>query len=192
VSTYAIKVYGIPEAAAALNELPRRLQIRHMRIALNAAAGLIRDSARSIVRRESGLLAKSLKVGPGPFGAVIPDASKDPRHHGKPAFAVIGPARRYVGPVVGGKSLSIRKATKRVLSGGTVQTRRPSRYAHLIEKGHGGPHPASAYPFLSRAVAQSKAAAMAKATRKLQDGIVQSAAEIYGSFSRPTFALTAG
>lgn len=185
MSGYVIKVFGIPESLSAFNELPLRIRNKHLRIALNAAGGVIRDTAASIVRRESGLLAKSLRV-----RVKIPSASFNLKHHDKPAYAVIGSSRNVVGPVVSGKLLSTRKATKLVVGGGSVQTRRSSRYAHLLEKGHGGPHPAPAYPFLSVAVSQSKSAALAKAVLKLQQGIAQEVPLIYRMFASPV-ALTA-
>lgn len=169
----AMKVYGIPETLKAFDELPKRMRVKHLRIALNAAAGLIRDAAKARVRRESGLLAASLKT-----KVAIPDASYNVKHHGKPAYAVIGPARNVVGPVLNGKVLSVRKATKHVLSGGKVETRRPSRYAHLIERGHGGPRPAPAYPFLGPAVAASKEQALSRAVEKLRSGLEQEAAAL--------------
>lgn len=175
-----VAVAGVPEALYAFAELPKRLRIKHVRIALSAAAGMIRNAAASIVQRKSKLLQRSLKV-----KVTIPDASYNEQHHGKPAYAVIGPVRRAVSEVVVGRVLKsgIIKTKRRVsvtgrnlLSG--VRLKRASRYAHLVEKGHGGKQPARAFPFLSRAVEQVGAGAMAKAKSKLEEGLFAEAANL--------------
>jgi hypothetical protein len=170
-----IHVIGIPQALRAFDQFPRAIRNKHLRIALSAAAGTIRDAAVPLARRQTGLLAKSLGVKLPSIGASI--------KAGKPISAVVGARRRFIGPaaIIGGKTklLSLRKATKRVLSGGTVQTRRPSRYSHLIEKGHGGPRAARAYPFLEPAARSAGPAAGAKAMQKLQQGVQEEAARAY-------------
>ncbi len=141
--------------------LPRRVGLRVFRIALNAWGGTVRNFAKSKARRETGLLQKSLKV-----KVKIPDASYNTAHHGKPAYVIVGPARDVVGPVANGKLLSIRKATKRVLSGGRVKTRRPSRYAHLVER---------IDPFIGPAQEHGRTAGMAVFEAKLSAGITAQA-----------------
>lgn len=167
------QTYGLIQSALLL--LPRKVYFRTLRRALNAWGGVVRDKARSLARRQTGLLAKSLKV-----KAVIPDASFNVAHHGKPPYVMVGPSRDVVGPVSAGRLLSIRKATKRVLSGGHVQTRRPSRYAHLIERGHknarGGM--TQAYPFIGPAAAAGETAGMEKVRQKIQEGIYAEAAAL--------------
>lgn len=123
-----IQLVGIERAVANLAQLPRRVAHRHLRIALNAAGGTIRDSAKTLAPRESGTLRQSLRV-----KVKIPDASFDVRHHGKPAYAVIGPARGFSKQVTkrAGRHRIIGKRTK---LGSKPQTRRPSRYAHFAEK----------------------------------------------------------
>lgn len=203
--TTRIHLEGVDAALRAFAELPRRLGLKHLRIALNAGGGIVRDRAQQIVRRDSGLLAKSLGV-----KVKIPDASYNAAHHGKPAYAVIGPKRRS------GKFLRLtRKGTlkgfgaaqreltaerKRLEKEGKLSPlqreraavaavaknnqdaiyRNPSRYAHLVEKGHGGPRPAKAYPFLSTAVSQTKSQVMQKVSDKLAAGIQQEAAALAG------------
>lgn len=127
-----IKIVGVEQAVANLAMLPRKVAFKHLRIALNAAGGTIKTAIVAGAPRRTRLLSKSQAV-----KVKIPDASWDVKHHGKPAYVVIGTKRGAVGAVAGGKSLSIRKATKRVLSGGKVKTVRPSRYAHLAERKHG-------------------------------------------------------
>src|SRR5688572_21122460 len=90
--TLVMKVFGVNDCLAAFRELPMTVQNRGMRIGLNAAAGVIRDAAKANAPKETGLLRQSLKI-----KVRIPNASYNAAHHGKPAYAVIGPARRVVG-----------------------------------------------------------------------------------------------
>lgn len=129
--TLRLQVLGINDLKGALLDLPRGLRNRHMRIALNAGAGVIRDAAVARAPRETGLLGRAQKI-----KVKIPDASFNAAHHGRPAYAVIGTSRRVVsaiGRTAKGKvrRISDRRATKIVLGGGRVMARRPSRYAHL-------------------------------------------------------------
>src|SRR5947209_1346328 len=111
------KMYGLPDAVRALEELPRRLQNRHTRIALNAAGGVLKKTAQAEAPKQTRLLEQSLGV-----KVKVPAASHNPKHWGKPAYAIIGPRRGFLAPVarIKGKikKLSIRAAVKHVLSGG--------------------------------------------------------------------------
>jgi hypothetical protein len=173
-----IEVFRLTQTLDALYRLPPRVQDRPMRKALSAAGGVIKRAARAYVRRETGLLDKSLIV-----KVTIPASNYRGNGQNKPAYAVVGASRRVVGPAltIGGvtKKLSTRRAVAAVLAGVKVQTRRPSRYLHLVEKGHGGPRPAPPHPFLSTAVATVGAYAQAVAIQKLQEGILEEAAKLY-------------
>ena len=70
----------------ALAELAPRVKFKHLRIALFAAGGRLKSAALAFVPRRTGLLAKSLGV-----KVVIPDASFNTAHHGKPASVRVGP-----------------------------------------------------------------------------------------------------
>lgn len=187
-----IHVAGVKEALRAFDELPRKVRFKHLRIALNAGAGLIRDRAASLARRETGLLAGSLGI-----KVKIPDASYNEKHHGKPAYAVIGPKRKsghmmlltdkkgqvermerhslaQADLIAERKRLAKERgvprlareiaAIKSVLGkhGKRMVYRNPSRYAHLVER---------RYPFMSVAARQMATAAIEKMERKLADGI---------------------
>jgi HK97 gp10 family phage protein len=196
--TLVLRVGGVQDTINAFRDLPRAIRNRNLRIAMNAGGGVIRDAAVANAPKETGLLKKSLKI-----KVRVPDASYNVAHHGRPAYAVIGPSRYVVGPTIrkGNKPklLTIRRAVKHVLGGGRVQTRSPSRYAHLVEKGtrqHNirpksggllsdgsavfGPlvhHPGTkAQSFLSKAVRSSGAAAQKMIVQKLHDGIANWAA----------------
>jgi hypothetical protein len=197
--TIRMELKGVPQAMAALSELPRRVGFKHLRIALNAGGGILKQSAMSHAPSKTGLLRKSIGV-----KVKIPDASFNVKHHGKAAYIVIGPRRGFVRASINNagaaKLLSDRKALKRVLGGGRVNTRNPARYAHLV---HGGTklHQVSvkrarvlsdglntfgrramvrAKPnqFLQRAVASSGAAAQAKIISKLHEGIMSEARQL--------------
>jgi hypothetical protein len=190
--TIRMELKGVPQALAALSELPRRVGFRHLRIALNAGGGILKQSAMSHAPSKTGLLRKSIGV-----KVKIPDASFNVKHHGKAAYIVIGPRRGFVRA-----SINNAGAAKwlSVLGGGRVNTRNPARYAHLV---HGGTklHQVSvkrarvlsdglntfgrramvrAKPnqFLQRAVASSGAAAQAKIISKLHEGIMSEARQL--------------
>jgi hypothetical protein len=194
-----IELKGVKQAMKALEELPRRIAHKHLRIALNAGGGILKRTAESQVPASTGLLKKSLGV-----KVKIPDASFNIKHHGKAAYVVIGPRRNFVRASANknGKTalLSDKKALKRVLGGGKVKTRNPARYAHLV---HGGTksHSVSvkaarvlsngmqtfgrrvtirAKPnqFLTRTVAMSGAAAQAKTISKLHEGVLSEAKQL--------------
>ena len=155
-----ITLTGVDQAIANLAQLPRKVALRHLRVALNAAGGTIRDKAKSLAPTETRLLKKSLTV-----KVKIPDASWDVKHHGKPAYVVIGAKRGAVGQVSAWKG-KIRRVSGKSLErahafGHRVRVRKPSRYSHLAEKKHGFHANASrtAGPAASQRAAQKLAAA---------------------------------
>ena len=154
--------YGLLKSALIL--LPRNVGLRVYRVALNAWGGIVKRVQVTKARRRTGLLAKSPKV-----KVKIPDASFNAAHHGKPAYVLVGPSRDVVGPAYKGQRVSIRKATKIASSGGRIQTRRPSRYAHLVEK---------IDPFVGPSVEAGATAGMAVFTSKLSQGITAEAAKL--------------
>lgn len=171
-----IHVDGVNETLLAFLVLPVRMKFKHLRIALNAAAGVIRNRARQVVLKSTRLLANSLSV-----KVKIPDASHNPKHWGKPEYAVIGPARRVSQAVTqtargSFKILRTRKAIfNAALRGAIIRRRTPSRYAHIVERG--SKHQ-MAFPYLDTAVRTEGATAGAKALAKLQQGLAQEAAAL--------------
>jgi HK97 gp10 family phage protein len=65
-------------------------------------------------------------------------------------------------------------------AGGEYKGRRrvPAKYAHLVEQGHGGPHPASAKPFLKPAFEANKGNALRIMAGKLAEFILTAAARL--------------
>ena len=188
-----LQIVGVQDTINAFRDLTRTVRNKHMRIAMNAGAGVIRDAAVANAPKETGLLKKSLKI-----KVRVPDASFNAAHHGRPAYAVIGPARGVVSRVANVKgtvkTITTRQAIKRSFGGGGFTTRRPSRYAHLVEKGtrahtitaknsgllsdgqrvfgRSVRHPGTkAQSFLGKAVQSSGEAAKSKVIQKLRDGI---------------------
>ena len=192
-SPFKFRVVGADSAMNALRALPRKLRFKHMRIALNAGGGVLRDAAKSKIRVVSGALKKSLKV-----RVKIPEASFNPAHRRKPPYVVIGPGRRtqqFYKPDTGdGRWKTSKEATKtykrvyvdniglgvhslQAVREGIrftrethrgVRVRIPSRYAHLVEK---GTKRSRAFPFLRRAIATHGIAAMQKIIDKLKHGL---------------------
>lgn len=172
--TFKIEVFRLKETLDVLERLPRHVQYKPLRIALNAAGGVIKRSARAYVRHETGLLDKSLIV-----KVKIPQSNYRAKGHGGIAYALIGPNRKSQGIVQGGKKTTLKRLEKKGFRGLRVIRRRPSRYAHLLEKGHGGKHPAPPHSFLGMAVTVSGGHAQAVAIRKLHEGVLEAAAKLY-------------
>lgn len=177
-----IQVVGTEKTIAAFRKLPVRMQFKHIRIALNAGGGVIRDRAKQVVLKDTRILSRSLSV-----KVKIPNASYNVEHWGKPEYAVIGASRRFSAAVTstasgGKKILSTRKAIfNAAFKGQTIQRRVPSRYAHLVENPHRtrGGGSAMGYSFLDTAVRTEGAVAQSKMIRKLEQGIQQEAAALY-------------
>lgn len=172
-----VQIEGIPQAIAAMSGLVPAVRIRHMRISLNAAMGVIRGHAVTGAPRDSRLLSRSLRV-----KVVVPQSSKNHAHHDRPAWGMVGAGRGLDMAVVtkaSGKrsTTTFAKAQEqnkaRVLSGKTgnkIERKRASRYLHLAEKeggikGPGGTH------FMANAAKRGATAANAKFTAKIQQGI---------------------
>lgn len=161
---YQLDPRSLKQALAAFEEFPRAVRVRHLRIAINAAASVQRTEAIKLAPRRTSLLAKSLAI-----KAKVPLASRNPKHHTKPAWSVVGANKAVVRAAanVNGKRkvLTDRQATKRVLSGKKVTAVKPKRYAHLAE--NRGKSPSR---FLSRSATSTRRAAVEAARQKLQIG----------------------
>jgi hypothetical protein len=187
-----IRIHGVPEALRAFDQLPRRVRFKHLRIALNAGGGVIRDAYKARAHRETGLLSKSIGV-----KVTIPDASFNSKHRGKPATAVVG-VKRKAGRMMRlnkknalkGFGLAQRELVterKRLTKEGKLSPlkreraavkavldknkeadyRNPARYAHLAGPGRKGAE------VLASAVRQAKSQVGVRITEKLKQGIEQ-------------------
>jgi hypothetical protein len=172
----------------ALEQLPVRVQFRQQRIALNAMGGEVKREMVARASRDSGLLKKSPRV-----KVSIPNASRNSKHHGRPAYVVIGPGRKVIGAVgITGKrkrSLKVLRSANQFAQAARIQIRRPSRYAHLVEKGHrivrGGVTVGRtrARPFVGPAAQVARNRGMAAYTRKLSEGVATEAKKLFQSLT---------
>ena len=91
-----ITLHGVPQAVNALRNFTHGVQVRGTRIALNAALGVVKQRVVSNLRRheDTGLLAKSQRV-----KVVVPQASRNPAHHDKPAWGLVGAGRGISGVI---------------------------------------------------------------------------------------------
>lgn len=173
-----IDPHSVRQFSANCAQVSRGVRLKHTRIALNAWGGVVRDEAKSKVKRRTGFLSRSLLV-----KVTIPDASRDERHHGRPARVMVGPDRRAVRPRLyqpGGpvKLVSVRKATRLVLAGGKIVPYKPSRYAHFVEHGIAGRRRIKPDPFMAAGQAAGATRGMAKLAEKLTSGIAQELARL--------------
>lgn len=140
---------GHDEIRAALETLPERVRQRALVGALRKAGTRILQAARGLVPKESGTLRRSL-------------GSKVQNKIGRPVTLIVGPRRGFDQRVMRSPK-GVRRLRKKELGNpeavGTSRLRQPTRYSHLIEKGHGGPKPAPAHPFLGPAMRQNLAVA---------------------------------
>lgn len=132
----------------AMANLDRRVRGR---VAKNATAKAARYVAREakarLTRRRTGLLHKSIGI------KVKQKASGS-------CYARIGPRRGFAQQMVRtpkGRRL-LRKKEEPIAAAVKIKTItiNPVRYAHLVEKGHGGPHAARAFPFLGPALQSAR------------------------------------
>jgi hypothetical protein len=173
----------------ALEQLPVRVQFRQQRIALNAMGGEVKREMVARASRDSGLLKKSIMVAK----PIIPNASRNKAHHGRPASIKIGPRRATIGAVgITGKrkrSLKVLRTAGQFATAARIQVRRPTRYAHLVEKGHrivrGGVTVGHtrARPFVGPAAQVARNRGMAAYTRKLSEGVATEAQKLFQSLT---------
>jgi HK97 gp10 family phage protein len=130
-----LDLIGLPEIKALCRELPGRTAVRALRRACNLAATPILKTMRKNSPDRTGTFRKSLvkKVRIWRRGVV--------------AAVVIGPDRHVM------KVLGMRSRGK---SKGDPIRHVPAKIAHLVNRGHGGPHPAQAHPFINPAYEQNK------------------------------------
>lgn len=136
-----VQILGIPQAIAAMQGLTPALRVRHMRIALNAAVGVIRRRAVSLAPIDTKALSKSLRV-----KVIIPQSSRNPAHHDRPATGLVGAGRGITLAAVtrasGKRSATTFKAAtasnaRRAAKGQSlnrIQKKVPSRYIHLANR----------------------------------------------------------
>ena len=140
---YRLRWDGTEDFVKLLGLAPQKLRDRAVKSAIGKGGRLVAATAKPLIRRRTGLLQKAM-------GCVVST-------RGWRVTAKVGPRRGFGGAVLeddrgrlsvmskSGKERRIRKAR-------APMQINPTRYAHLLEKGHKGKHPAPAYPFLSTAL----------------------------------------
>jgi HK97 gp10 family phage protein len=195
--TVSISLDGDRELMQLFEELPRRLANKVLVQAVSAAAAPIRDDMRNSAPKESGLLAKSIKIRSRKYKG------------GDMRMAVIGPSRGMKSPVIiqrTGKNLGHIRASKAKgafertwLDKGNAIMRDPAKYAHLVTGGRRGLHAkekkvmwsalrnvffpkgvraVAGRPFIQRAMARRRAQALEILRAKLGEGITREAAAL--------------
>lgn len=170
----SVQIHGVPQAIAAMQHLTPAVRIRWMRQAMNAAGGVIKRQVVANAPVRTGLLKKSIRVKVG-----IPQASRNPKLHDKPGYALVGPGRglQTIVSKRGKYSLITQKKTAAArLAGKKFSNISPSRYAHLAEAGRNGG--VGATRFMARAVQQVAAQANQKFAAKIAQGIKTEAARL--------------
>lgn len=158
-----------------LQTLPRKVMFKHVRIGMMAWGGVVKRKMQELAPKETGLLRRSIIV-----KARIPDASYNVKHHGKPAYAIVGPRRDLVRAVAltpkGFRSKSAAGIAKAHAAGKRVVIRRPSRYAHLVDRGTR--KGVKATGFIRRAQNYGAGVGIQKLFDKLRQGIEQETAAL--------------
>lgn len=163
-----LRITGDKALAKALHKLPSAAYNRVVRPANTKVMRPVLKIARQLVPVQFGVLKESLgiKTKTYPKKGVV--------------FTVVGPRIGFHVPI--GKEIK-RKAGRgeggKFESRGVIKlnyVRSPTKYAHLVELGHGGPQPAEAKPFLRPAFDGQKATMLVRYKGLLRKGIEREAA----------------
>jgi HK97 gp10 family phage protein len=161
----AMKLHGMDDVLRVLDYVPERVERKVIATAVMAGAGPILESMRENAKKHAvtGLMAESIK------------ARRTTRKHRGSALVVIGPThmKRAFRRLKTGKLRGVGKkgVEKRKAAGERIIYRDPANYAHLVEGGHGGPHPAAPKPFMRPAFDARAGEAVGNIQRKLIDGV---------------------
>lgn len=131
-----MSLLGVPESQKLIAEAKAKLNSEAVQDALMPAAQVVRDTAIRLVNQGPGIKSKGVR-----------------RLHLKELiFATKGRGRFRLGNAIA--HLLTGEEGPSVIVGVDLKK---APHAHLVEFGHGGPHPAPAYPFLRPAVAMCRA-----------------------------------
>jgi HK97 gp10 family phage protein len=129
VSRVNIRIIGAKEAIEKLKTIPQGLQRKHMRIALNAAGGTLKQTAISLAPIRSGLMRQAMAV-------------KVTQKKNGDWYVVVGAKRGMKRAIRVTRAGKTRARSKRATSnlrfiphGLQTQFADPARYIHLAEKG---------------------------------------------------------
>lgn len=136
-----MSVTGVPEAQKLIQEAKARLNSEEVQDAILPGAELVRDIAIRLVQQGPGLTPKG----------------KRRLHLKELIFATKGKRRRKLLGNMIGNAIAGEEGPS-VIAGVDLKK---APHAHLVEFGHGGPHPAPAYPFLRPAIAAARSRVVA-------------------------------
>lgn len=187
MSQLQVGLTGLTEALRELRQFPKSVHRKGTRIALSAAAGVMKSDLPKRVPRETGTLAKSM--------GVRVKVSEET------AYAIVGPKRGIKVAVAANKQrkqVVIARYTKKKdgttrvtgqrrfdrtkAAGKRIRYRVPSRYAHLVEGGTKRGVKASRY--MKRSIEATKGAAESRATEKLRQVVDEEARKAAGRSRR--------
>jgi len=138
---------GVDDLVAFLAHLPARLRERAIRPAVDKAARLVARAIKGAQkRRRTGMLSASI-------------GTKVTAKLNRPIYGVAGPRRSSYKPRGSPFRLTARWRRSKERKRPGLAKIKPTRYAHLIEKGHAkgkGKSAARAYPFMRPAVQASR------------------------------------
>lgn len=124
----AVTVLGLKEAQAIFRQLPAVAQEAYVELAVRPTASeIVRDAASRLIPGH-GFVTGALKRA---LGYVVNAKTGQARVGNRRGFEVIQPGRN-------GSALTSKGAFKH----------QPTKIGHLVEFGHGGPHPAPPHPFM--------------------------------------------
>lgn len=159
------KLEGVGDVFKRIENLKRSARNKILRPAINSAASVVLKAAKAKVPERSNaplnieslkLLKKSLgrKSKTYPSGAVV---------------AIVG-ARKGFRAQIG---VRVRNGVKSKIGDPIYED--PANIAHLVEFGHGGPHPAPPHPFLRPAYDETKGQVTSLIASKVKEGIAKAA-----------------
>lgn len=157
-----IEVLGLQESLRAFDSAKEAFGVTPLKECLLPIAERIRDHAKTLVplgRKPGPSLRRRIK-------AVLNPGRSTPEHLKLAIFAVRG------------------KPDLPSVIVGVDRKRAP--HAHLVEFGHGGPHPAPAHPYLRPAFDAVKRAAVAMVGKEIKDRII---AKLERQYKRESAAL---
>ena len=141
-SLLKVKIEGLEPVLAKLRALPKKTQTKILRPLISKAGTQVLQTERGTVPVAEGWLKRSLGTKVRVYKGTVVVMVGPRTGYQRIRARTIGRVGKLVFVQKSGRKLS---AFGKKLAKGT--TKRPTKYAHLVEYGHGGPHPAPPHPF---------------------------------------------
>jgi len=164
---FAVKVElrGLQGVRRRLEAISVRLRKDILKKATAAGAQILAKEVKAKAPSQTGLLRKSIGYKVRIYRG------------GEKIVAVVGPRTGFKALVVhAGGEVALQKTKKGArltwdVPGSTLSWRNPTQYAHLVELGHGGPHPAPAHPFMRQSIDSAHDRIVSMMRQIIHDGI---------------------